>query len=135
MTAIIALEHMQLNTNYYNINDFFGNINFFYNISRKSISKCFFSFLQCCIFINIHWLRLYELFVGPPELDSEWDDRGIDGVYRFLNRFWKMVLDALEKNPLFHSRFFIAWPSNRKNIFSLMSKTFPKLCCYMWCKW
>ena len=36
-------------------------------------------------------LRLYELFVGPPELDSEWDDRGIDGVYRFLARFWNMV--------------------------------------------
>ena len=31
-------------------------------------------------------LRLYELFVGPPELDSEWDDRGIEGVYRFINR-------------------------------------------------
>ncbi|MBO5092859.1 MAG: leucine--tRNA ligase [Lachnospiraceae bacterium] len=38
-------------------------------------------------------LRLYELFVGPPELDSEWDDRGIDGVYRFLTRFWKLVMD------------------------------------------
>ena len=38
-------------------------------------------------------LRLYELFVGPPELDSEWDDRGIDGVYRFINRLWKLVLD------------------------------------------
>ena len=25
-------------------------------------------------------LRLYEMFVGPPELDSEWDERGIDGV-------------------------------------------------------
>ena len=25
-------------------------------------------------------LRMYELFVGPPELDSEWDERGIDGV-------------------------------------------------------
>lgn len=37
-------------------------------------------------------LRLYELFVGPPELDSEWDDRGIDGVYRFLNRFWKLAM-------------------------------------------
>lgn len=36
-------------------------------------------------------LRLYELFVGPPELDSEWDDRGIEGVYRFLNRFWNLV--------------------------------------------
>ena len=27
-------------------------------------------------------LRMYELFVGPPELDAEWDDRGIDGVNR-----------------------------------------------------
>ena len=31
-------------------------------------------------------LRMYELFVGPPELDAEWDDRGIDGVNRFLKR-------------------------------------------------
>ncbi len=38
-------------------------------------------------------LRLYELFVGPPELDSEWDDRGIDGVYRFISRFYKLVMD------------------------------------------
>ena len=43
-------------------------------------------------------LRLYELFVGPPELDAEWDDRGIDGVYRFLNRFWKLVQDSVEKD-------------------------------------
>ena len=42
-------------------------------------------------------LRLYELFVGPPELDSEWDDRGIDGVYRFLNRFWKMAQESMQK--------------------------------------
>lgn len=39
-------------------------------------------------------LRLYELFVGPPELDAEWDDRGIDGVYRFLNRFWNLVQNS-----------------------------------------
>jgi leucyl-tRNA synthetase len=43
-------------------------------------------------------LRVYELFVGPPELDSEWDDRGIDGVYRFINRFWNLVMDNHEKN-------------------------------------
>lgn len=36
-------------------------------------------------------LRMYELFVGPPEVDSEWDDSGIDGVYRFLNKVWKLV--------------------------------------------
>lgn len=43
-------------------------------------------------------LRLYELFVGPPELDSEWDDRGIDGVYRFLTRLWNLVLDNCDKD-------------------------------------
>ncbi len=43
-------------------------------------------------------LRMYELFVGPPELDAEWDDRGIDGVYRFLNRFYAMVQDNKDKN-------------------------------------
>ncbi|MDD4843403.1 MAG: leucine--tRNA ligase [Anaerotignum sp.] len=36
-------------------------------------------------------LRMYELFVGPPEMDCDWDDSGIDGVFRFLNRIWKMV--------------------------------------------
>ena len=43
-------------------------------------------------------LRLYELFVGPPELDAEWDDRGIEGVYRFLSRFWNLVMDNKDKN-------------------------------------
>lgn len=42
-------------------------------------------------------LRLYELFIGPPELDSIWDDRGIDGVYRFLARFYTMVMKNVEK--------------------------------------
>lgn len=43
-------------------------------------------------------LRMYELFIGPPELDSIWDDRGIDGVYRFLSRFYHMVMMNIE-NP------------------------------------
>ena len=28
-------------------------------------------------------LRMYELFVGPPELDAEWNDNGIEGVHPF----------------------------------------------------
>lgn len=39
-------------------------------------------------------LRLYELFVGPPEQESEWSDRGIEGIYRFLKRAWKWVLET-----------------------------------------
>ncbi len=43
-------------------------------------------------------LRMYELFVGPPELDAEWDERGIEGVARFLNRFWKLVDGSKDKD-------------------------------------
>jgi len=43
-------------------------------------------------------LRLYELFIGPPELDSIWDDSGIDGVYRFINRFYNMVITNKDKD-------------------------------------
>jgi len=42
-------------------------------------------------------LRMYELFVGPPEMDSEWDDSGIDGVYRFLNRLWRLATETETK--------------------------------------
>jgi len=43
-------------------------------------------------------LRMYELFVGPPELDAEWDDRGIEGVSRFLGRFYNLVMDSKDKH-------------------------------------
>ena len=42
-------------------------------------------------------LRMYELFVGPPEVDSEWDDSGIDGVFRYLNKVWKLVYNYKDK--------------------------------------
>ena len=42
-------------------------------------------------------LRMYELFVGPPELDCDWDDSGIDGVFRFLNRLWKLIYNNKDK--------------------------------------
>ncbi len=43
-------------------------------------------------------LRMYELFIGPPELDSIWDDRGMEGIYRFLNRVWNMFCDNKDKD-------------------------------------
>ena len=41
-------------------------------------------------------LRIYELFIGPPQQDSAWDMRGIDGVNRFLNKFWNVACDSIE---------------------------------------
>jgi leucyl-tRNA synthetase len=42
-------------------------------------------------------LRMYELFIGPPELDSEWDDNGIDGVFRYLSKVYKFVEEYKDK--------------------------------------
>ncbi len=39
-------------------------------------------------------LRLYEMFLGPLEQSKPWDTKGIDGVHRFLKRFWRMFFDG-----------------------------------------
>ncbi len=36
-------------------------------------------------------LRLFILFLGPPEADKEWNESGIDGAHRFLHRVWRLV--------------------------------------------
>ena len=36
-------------------------------------------------------LRLYIIFMGPPEVDKDWSDRGVEGASRFLRRVWRMV--------------------------------------------
>ncbi|MBN1492728.1 MAG: leucine--tRNA ligase, partial [Candidatus Omnitrophica bacterium] len=36
-------------------------------------------------------VRLYTLFIGPPEKDAEWNDRAVEGCYRFLGRVWRFV--------------------------------------------
>jgi leucyl-tRNA synthetase len=33
-------------------------------------------------------LRMYIMFMGPPDLDCEWQNSGLDGIKRFTNRFW-----------------------------------------------
>jgi leucyl-tRNA synthetase len=37
--------------------------------------------------------RIYEMFIGPPEEDVEWTDAGLNGVSRFLQRVWRLVLE------------------------------------------
>jgi leucyl-tRNA synthetase len=39
--------------------------------------------------------RLFSLFAAPPEKDLDWNDQGVDGSFRFLNRLWKLVNDCL----------------------------------------
>ena len=39
-------------------------------------------------------LRLYEMFLGPLEQSKPWDTKGIDGVNRFLRKFWRLFFDG-----------------------------------------
>jgi len=41
-------------------------------------------------------VRLYTLFIGPPEKDAEWNDRAVEGAYRFIGRLWRLVEKALQ---------------------------------------
>jgi leucyl-tRNA synthetase len=40
--------------------------------------------------------RCYILFVGPPDQDADWSDEGVDGVYRFLGRLWRLSAETAE---------------------------------------
>lgn len=38
-------------------------------------------------------LRLYEMFMGPLRDMKSWSNKGVDGVHRFLNRVWRLVIN------------------------------------------
>jgi leucyl-tRNA synthetase len=41
-------------------------------------------------------LRVYEMFMGPLEADKPWDDRAVQGVYRFLHKLYRLVQGVAE---------------------------------------
>jgi leucyl-tRNA synthetase len=42
--------------------------------------------------------RLFVLFAAPPERDLEWNDQGVEGCYRFLNRVWRLVMESISES-------------------------------------
>jgi leucyl-tRNA synthetase len=40
-------------------------------------------------------LRLFILFASPPEKELEWSDEGLEGMWRFLNRIWKLYTELI----------------------------------------
>ena len=45
-------------------------------------------------------VRLYVLYMGPAEQDKEWQDAGIEGMFRFLGRLWRLGLEVAEAGPV-----------------------------------
>ncbi len=63
-------------------------------------------------------LRMYEMFLGPLEQSKPWDTKGIDGVHRFLRRFWRLFFE--------NEQFFLsdekATPEELKTLHKLIAK-------------
>lgn len=59
----------------------------------EKMSKSMFNVVnpdQVCDTYGADTLRLYEMFLGPIEQSKPWDTKGIDGVHRFLRKFWRL---------------------------------------------
>ena len=41
--------------------------------------------------------RCYVLFIAPPDQDADWNDRGVEGVHRFLARLWRLAVEVAER--------------------------------------
>ena len=62
----------------------------------EKMSKSMFNVVnpdQVCERYGADTLRMYEMFLGPLEQSKPWDTKGIDGVHRFLRKFYRMFLD------------------------------------------
>jgi leucyl-tRNA synthetase len=63
-------------------------------------------------------LRMYEMFLGPLEQSKPWDTNGIDGVHRFLKRFWRLFF----KNREFEVSLESATAAELKTLHKLIKK-------------
>ncbi len=56
--------------------------------------------------VNVHGadsLRLYEMFMGPLEAVKPWSTKSVEGVYRFLSRVWRQIVDEAAETPVLNS--------------------------------
>ncbi len=62
----------------------------------EKMSKSMFNVVNpdtICAQYGADTLRMYEMFLGPLEQSKPWDTNGIDGVHRFLKKFWRLFFD------------------------------------------
>ncbi|MCD4746900.1 MAG: leucine--tRNA ligase [Bacteroidales bacterium] len=64
--------------------------------------------------------RLYEMFLGPLESHKPWDTKGIEGVFRFIKKFWRLYHD--EQN-----NFYVSDETPTKEELKILHKTIKKI--------
>ncbi len=72
-------------------------------------------------------VRIYTLFLGPPEKDAEWNDDSVEGAWRFLNRFWRFsTMHIHHVSSLGNTAPNISNHDDR-NIYRILQKTIQKV--------
>jgi leucyl-tRNA synthetase len=65
-------------------------------------------------------LRLYEMFLGPLEQSKPWDTNGIEGVFRFIRKFWRLYHDR-------ENEFSVSDEEPSKEELKILHKTIKKI--------
>ena len=60
-------------------------------------------------------LRLYEMFMGPLEQTKPWNMEGVNGVFGFLNRAWRMIVDENAEQAALHAAVCDDDPTDEQN--------------------
>jgi len=83
--------------NFYHYKNSSGPIDFYTKSEVEKMSKSKYNVVNPDNIVNEYGadtLRMYEMFLGPLEQSKPWNTQGIDGVFKFLRRFWNLFHDA-----------------------------------------
>ena len=70
-------------------------------------------------------MRLYEMFMGPLEIQKPWQMNGVEGVARFLQRVWRLVVD--DKTGELNTKLTEAEPGSEPDLERTLHKTIKKV--------
>ena len=65
-------------------------------------------------------LRMYEMFLGPIEQSKPWNTNGIDGVFKFLNKFWNLFINK-------NNQLYISDEEPNKNEYKILHRAIKKI--------
>ncbi len=106
-TAVFELEHSK----------------YICGVQIEKMSKSFFNVVNPDALIERYGadtLRLYEMFLGPVEQSKPWEPKGIEGVFRFLKKLWRLFFNN-------HGEFFLSDEKPSREELKILHKTIHKV--------
>ena len=64
--------------------------------------------------------RLYEMFMGPLQDTKPWNTKGVEGVYRFLGRVWRLFVDEKSETVFEQAETLATEPQSRRELLDLI---------------